>query len=402
MKLNLFLVLLVVSGLMFTGCQQDPMAPIANENDQLQSLEKRGRMQDGIEKNLTVMTRNIYVGASFESILTADDPEDIPVLVLGVFQDLLSTDIVTRVQALADEIAVNNPQMIGLQEVSMVRYQSPGDFVTGNNTPATYVMYNYLDLLMEALAQRKLKYRVAGIVENFDVEVPMVTSEVPTFDDVRLTDFDVVLVRNDVRTYQVETGNYEASFDVPVNPQVSLTIKRGYVIVDVKVRGKKYCFANTHLEDPSTDPLLEYVQLAQAQELVNKLDNQMYPIILVGDFNSKAPNPLAPTGMTYQYLLSEQFVDVWNVNQLTDDALGYTYGHSELLRDRDFEFYERIDYIFFRKNSLPDRLGPVKAWVIGKDINVFNEYGIWPSDHSGVVASFMKPKWNRQHAWGKN
>ena len=142
--------------------------------------------------------------------------------------------------------------------------------------------------------------------------------------------------------------------------------------------------------------------ISQAQELVKKLDNQAHPVILVGDFNSKAPNPHAPTGLTYQFLLSEQYVDVWNVNQLTDDPMGYTYGHDESLRERDFDFYERIDFIFLRNKVRPYRLGPVEAWVIGKDVDVFDIYELWPSDHAGVVASFMMPKWNRQHAWGKN
>jgi endonuclease/exonuclease/phosphatase family metal-dependent hydrolase len=225
----------------------------------------------------------------------------------------------------------------------------------------------------------------------------MVTSEVPTFDDVRLTDYDVVLVRKNVKTLGVKTGNYQASFDVPVNEQVSLTIKRGYVIADLRFKGRKYRFVNTHLEDPSTNPALEYVQLAQAQELVKKIGKCANPVILVGDFNSRAP-----TGMTYQYLLSEKFVDVWNINQLTDDPLGYTYGHDGLLRERDFDFYERIDYVFIKKRFRPFILNKVNAWVIGTDVNAFDMYGLWASDHGGVVASFVMPNWKKHFAWGKD
>ncbi len=397
MKIKCSLVCLILAGLLMVGCQQEPLAPVS-DNGLEQNLAKRHLLAENMDGNLTVMTRNIYVGANFDAVLMASDPNQIPLLVLQVFQDLLSTDIYTRAQALADEIAINQPQMIGLQEVSLIRYQSPGDFVTGENTPAVYEMFNYLEILMEALEQRDLNYRVAGIVENFDVELPMVVSADPLmFDDVRLTDYDVVLVRDDVQTFRVKADNYKASYDVPVNEQVSLTVKRGYVIVDVGVYGKKYRFANTHLEDPSTNPQLEFIQFAQAQELVKKLDNQAHPVILVGDFNSRAPS-----GMTYQYLLSENYVDVWNINQMTDNPMGYTYGHDESLRVPDDAFYERIDYIFLRNKVHPDWLGPVNAWVTGEDIDVFNTYGLWPSDHGGIVAAFILPKWNREYAWGKN
>jgi endonuclease/exonuclease/phosphatase family metal-dependent hydrolase len=221
----------------------------------------------------------------------------------------------------------------------------------------------------------------------------MVVSEVPEFDDVRLTDFDAVLVRHDVESFRVKTDNFKAMFAVPVNENTVIEVKRGYVMVDVRFRGHKYRFVNTHLEDPSLDPELEFLQYAQAQELVKMLDNQAHPVIMVGDFNS-----VAPAGITYQYLLSQRFTDVWQVNTIPDNLDGFTYGHEAGLRNPNDEFYERIDYIFLRNKVRPFRLGPVSAWVVGDEDFVFSTYGIWPSDHGGVVASFQMPKWNNPMA----
>jgi hypothetical protein len=53
---------------------------------------------------------------------------------------------------------------------------------------------------VQALADFDLNYQVSGIVENFDVEVPMVIgfdeNDAPQFGDMRLTDYDVVAKLN--------------------------------------------------------------------------------------------------------------------------------------------------------------------------------------------------------------
>ncbi len=394
MKLKFLFFALVFIELILTGCEQQPSSPLSPDMDATGSISKIGAKHSHGDKMLTVMTRNMYVGGNVDKILTASDPNEIPLLVLDVFNEILSTQIEFRVQLLADEIAAYDPHMVGLQEVSLIRYQSPGDFLTGSNTPAADVLFDYLALLTNALEQRGLHYRVAGKVQNVDVELPMVVDPAPLFDDVRLTDFDVVLVRRDLKTFRVKTGNFKAMFEVPVDENVTIEIKRGYVIVDVKFHEQKYRFVNTHLEDPSLNPELEYLQLAQAQELVKMVSNQAHPVIMVGDFNS-----VAPDGMTYQYLLSEKFTDVWMVNTITDDPAGYTYGHDYDLRNPGDFFTERIDYVFIRNKVRPYYLGPVSAWVIGDELAVFNTYNLWPSDHGGVVADFQMPKWKKRMAF---
>ncbi len=390
MKFKILFVAFIITGLILTGCEQQPTSPVSSDMKASGMISKTGTENTSGSGMLTVMTRNMYVGGDVDKILAASDPSQIPLLVLEIFQEILSTEIYYRVHLMAEEIAASNPHMIGLQEVSLIRYQSPGDFLTGENTPADSVIFDYLALLMDALAQRGLHYKVAGMVQNVDVELPMVVSEVPEFDDVRLTDYDAVLVRDDVETFSIKADNFKAMYAIPVNENVAIEIKRGYVMVDVRFNDHKYRFVTTHLEDPTSNPdELIYLQLAQAQELVKLLSNQAHPVIMAGDFNS-----VAPAGLTYQYLLSENFTDVWLVNTIPDDPDGFTYGHDHLLRNPNDYFYERIDYIFIRNKVQPYQLGPVSAWVVGADLDVFNIFGLWPSDHGGVIASVQIPKWN--------
>lgn len=72
--------------------------------------------------------------------------------------------------------------------------------------PAAEVVLDFLQLLMDALAGEGLSYRIAAQVENVDSEMSMLTDT--GFDDVRLTDHDVILARNDVDISRSLHGNY--------------------------------------------------------------------------------------------------------------------------------------------------------------------------------------------------
>jgi endonuclease/exonuclease/phosphatase family metal-dependent hydrolase len=335
--------------------------------------------------SLLVMTRNIYVGGDVDRVIGAPI-EEVPVRVAQTFGEVMSTDFNYRAQALADEIEQAQPHLIGLQEISLIRYQTPGDFMDGNFLPnATEVMWDYLVILIDALESRGLDYYVAGKIQNADVELPMIVSlDPPAFDDVRLTDFDVVLARKDVAIDNVVQKNYDAKLYFPL-----ITIPRGYVALDATVGHKTYRFVNTHLE-----PFDPAIQASQAAELIGDLASETLPIILVGDLNTPAP-----TGDTYQTLLFNGFVDAWTENQVRPKIPGYTSGFAPNLRNETVDLYERIDLIMVNShwgsNGLPN-IGPVFAYVVGDELAdrlVFPPDGslIWPSDHAGVVALLHMP-----------
>jgi hypothetical protein len=337
--------------------------------------------------SLLVMTRNIYVGGDVDRVIEEQDPNQVPVRVAQTFAEVMSTDFNYRAEALADEIEKTRPHLIGLQEVSLVRYQSPSNFMLGTRYPdATDVLYDYLKILTTALKNRGLKYYVAGKIQNADVEVPMMVDFNPpyAFDDVRLTDFDVVLARKDVVTDNVVQKNYAALIYSP-----PIIITRGYVALDATVGHKTYRFVNTHLEpaDPG-------IQASQAAELIADLESETLPVVLVGDLNTPAP-----TGATYQTLVFNGYVDAWTRNLVRPKIPGYTSGHASDLRNATVDLDERIDLIMIKTrwsaNGLP-LIGPVFAYVVGDELEdrlLFPPDGslIWPSDHAGVVALLHIP-----------
>ncbi len=326
-------------------------------------------------QGIRVMTQNVYYGFDVGPLLASENPEEIPGLAAQAFQELLSTRFEERADAIADQIEREQPHLIGLQEVALIRIQSPGDAVLGGTDSAETILFDHLEILMAALAARGLDYRVAGKVENVDVELPMIVDpDTYAFDDVRLTDFDVVLARGDVATSNVTAANFQAKLVVP---SLGLEVKRGYVSLDAELAGGWSCrFATTHFEDtPFPD-----VQLAQALELDAALSAQAKPVILVGDLNSPAP-----AGETIAFLASRGYVDAWARRLGGDLGEGLTWGHASDLRNEGVQFSLRIDLILAR-DVHPRVPVSFSARVWGDEPHERTAGGLWPSDHAGVIA----------------
>jgi len=294
------------------------------QSDQLDLI-----METAGEARLKVMTRNIYIGADVDIILGAQDPSEVPVLAAVAFAQMMSTNFPERALALAKEVKMHKPHLIGLQEVYTIRFQKESDAVIGGTEPATQVLFNYLKIFQAALTAEGLDYQVAARVQNIDFEVPMYNPEaVSQFSDVRVTDFDVILARDDVEILAMYKGHYQAQLIVP---SAGITVPRGWVAVDAKVRNRTFHFVNTHLEVVTVPELLP-LQLAQIQELLTILSMQTNQIILVGDFNSQANKH-----DTYQFIKNNGYVDAWRRfdgrSELTYNKKGFTYGHDYGLRN---------------------------------------------------------------------
>lgn len=366
------------------------LAGACTEEDEVTGLSgpqaNLGRGNDDI----TVMTHNVYVGANIDTILEATTPMEIPVLVAYTFQQLISTNFYARAEAIADEIARSRPHLIGLQEISTILYQSPGDAVFGGTVPAEDTLLAFVGVLTDALEARGQDYQVAGSIKNFDVELPMIVDPTPpyAFDDVRLIDYDVVLARGDVEVTNVIEKNYAAALEPP---GFGIVLTRGYVAVDATIKkNHTYRFVTTHLE-----PAHPGVQFAQAAELIGDLASERKPVIVVGDLNT-----LAPDGETYQFFESEGYVDVWTRNLQKGEGEGLTNPHQSDLRNETVDFFKRIDLIFVRNN--PGKkgepvIGAVFATVWGDELSDRIPSGlapgdlIWPSDHAAVIAEMRLP-----------
>ena len=316
---------------------------------------------------LTVMTYNVYVGGSAEPLLAVENLLQVPQEVANMYDNVIASDFPGRAAAIAKSIKAYQPHLIGLQEVSVIRRQSPGDRIAGGTVPAEEVVLDFLQILMDALQAEGLSYQVAGKIENMDIEMPMFTDT--GIEDVRLTDYDVILSRSDVAISRPMSANYTNMLTIEM---LGLGVLRGYTAVDATVSGTTYRVVNTHLE---AEAIGKESRVAQMQELVDSLSDETLPIILLGDFNTPAPD-----GTAYQLLLSGGYVDLW---QMDSEGTGNTCCQAPELQNATSELQVRIDQIFVRNLELPTQ---ILTYTIGDTPSERLPAGLWPSDHAGVVA----------------
>ncbi|MEJ2503714.1 MAG: endonuclease, partial [Gemmatimonadota bacterium] len=284
----------------------------------------------GDTAEVTVMTRNLYIGGDIFRLTTAL-PQEIPLVVAQLFATVQVNDFEARAGALAAEIEADAPDLIGLQEVSLFRIQDPGDYLTGNTTPNAETVYiDYLEVLLDSLAARGLDYTVAAQVENADVELPAARSPTEFF-DVRLTDRDVILARGGVQTANAGAATFTTLAPLPVAGQ-TIDFPRGYTWVSAAVDGVEFLFVNTHLE-VSAGGQLTVVQAAQAYELTGAFGSSS-PLIMVGDFNTEPGE--APYG-----ILTASFADMWTGGD------GLTCCQPEVLL-QSADLSQRIDLVLAR------------------------------------------------------
>jgi endonuclease/exonuclease/phosphatase family metal-dependent hydrolase len=323
---------------------------------------------------IRAMTYNLYVGTDVDIILGAQDPTQIPLLVAQAFANLQATNFPERAEAIADIIGRSQPHIVGLQEVSKVLIQSPGDFLIGNPQMAKDVVIDFLDVLRAALKARNLDYRAVAMVGNADVELPSATG-----DDIRLQDFDVILARGDVATANSAVGRFAVNLIVP-SPGLGLPdipVWRGWTAVDARVGKTTIRFVNTHLE-----PFLDLVQIAQAAELLAIFAGETRPVVMVGDFNSSADGTGTPT---YGNVLAAGYLDAWNLTYAT--IPGYTSGQEADLRNGESLLSKRIDFIFVRDGVGTTVARTARTIVVGDEQRDRTVSGLWPSDHAGVVST---------------
>jgi endonuclease/exonuclease/phosphatase family metal-dependent hydrolase len=319
---------------------------------------------------ITVMSRNLYVGADLDAVITAlispDPSDDFPALLTAVATVQL-TAYPLRAEVIADEVAKAHPHVIGLQEVSQIDVD-----LTPVGVPAV-IHQDFLAILQAALAARGLNYTVAATVQNITaVPVPFIS----------LVDFDVLLVDAERVSVQSAVGqNFQVNLG-PVAPGV--VIQRGWVAATATVAGNQYTFASTHLES-GTFPGFDQLRAVQVAELLGTIGTGS-PAVLMGDLNDLPGSPM------YEVVTGAGFTDVWRA--LRPGATGNTCCHLKDLSDKHGRFDQRIDYVFTRgfDHVNKDVLGQVT--LVGdtpSDRLEGPEFLIWPSDHAGVIADLLLP-----------
>jgi len=365
----------------------DPAAPDA---------ESRLDAERAGAPGLSVLTWNVYYGADLDVLL--EDGGFLPVQVAAVFAQVQATAAAERADAMAALIADAPPDLIGLQEVARYATQTPGDFLdaTGavsNPFPnADVEVFDFLDLLVDALAARDLDYVVASRTTTFDVELPMYDgSPLPPWSDLRLTESVAILARSDLSISNGDGDVFAVNLPVDVGG-FSLAIVKGWASVDATVKGRAYRFVTTHLEpadlgpDHAVVPAVEAIQLAQAAEVRDGPADFDGPVILTGDLNTE---PGGGSTDTYEIMEEAGFVDTWLVGRRR--GAGFTANQSADLTNADSELWHRVDYVLYRDaftaEGRPFR-GSVHVERLGEEQGDRTvPTGLWPSDHAGVLVT---------------
>ncbi len=316
---------------------------------------------DDDEVKIRVLSQNLYIGADLERLLAGEPPA-------AVLQTVQQSNFPARAVQIARAIEEFKPDLIGLQEVSLITMSDSN----GN----VLLDIDFLAILLDALTARGESYSVASIIKNADATLPIDTVAGTVG---RLLDRDVILARNSTTsTSNATAANFANNLVVDFNG-FPLEFTRGYTAVDAWVKGKPMRFVNTHLEVEGfpcvTSSGPQVCQNLQSAELLNAIDNEALPVILVGDLNAE------PGSAVYQTIADAGYIDTWTVRRPYNDEPGYTCCQAEDIIGSN-ALSKRIDHIFVKDtNQFP--IYKATTTVVGDWEQRQTPDGQWYSDHGG-------------------
>jgi hypothetical protein len=379
------------------GCNSDAVTGTRLDDSDLNDLVAQ-RADAANEGRIVLMDWNVFVGAAIEDALGVP-PEQIQYAAGAAFARVLANDFASRAAAIGEEAMRFQPHLVGFQEVTLF------EMFTGTGFAP---ILDYEAMLLAALGP---DYTVAAKSQNFETPIlPVTLPTVPCASDqscapppdcafvgecmlIRLTDYDLVVARTDVATANPQAHRFTYNLgDGPfADPSIPFPIYRGWASVDATVDGFELRFASTHLEpadlpDGSIVPVLEQLQRLQAGELAATIGVDL-PVVTVGDYNSDA---YGASTATYEDLLTYGFEDAWS-----QSGDGMTCCQTEDLSIRQSIRDRRVDLIMLRGDFgllEPGIQGAVRTRVLGSRIADLSDTGLWPSDHSGVLATMKLPR----------
>lgn len=309
-----------------------------------------------------VMSQNLYIGADLDRLLQGEPPA-------ALLETVQQTDYPGRAVEIAQGIDAFDPDLLGLQEVSLIS-------VFDSNGNVLFEL-DYLNILMAAISAEGESYAVASTVTNSDVTLP-VDPAAGTF--ARVVDRDVIIYRTATTSVSNPvSANFGTNFTVDFGG-FPLEFTRGYTMVDATVGSQQFTFVNTHLEVANAPCLTAdgpvVCQDVQADELAGVLADIPGSMVLVGDINAE------PGMDAYETFASNDYLDTWTVRYPYNDESGVTCCQSETLDNVENQLTERIDHIFIRQ------IDPY--WVVTTVVGDWDQRktpgGLWYSDHGGPWA----------------
>jgi hypothetical protein len=337
--------------------------------------------------DVTVMTRNLYLGADLTPALQSTGADSFVDANGAIVRQVQATNFPLRAQALAQEILKSKPNLVGLQEVAHWQTSPPGtkSFVPamGGAKTATINQYDFLKLLLDQLNKHGKIYRAVKVNDEFDFEAPADEDTAPPSGingasrNWRLTMRDVILARKGTKVSHPKGGHYSHLLVETVSG-ITIPVTRGWASVDAKVgNSPKFHFVDTHLEafDPASQ--VPSVRALQAQELTGPGGpaRSKLPVILVCDCNSDIKTEVQPgDSQAYRVIRKAGFVE-----RSTSKPLSCCINDPNLVGGSVADFNHKVDHIM---TDDPKGVTLVKSKVVGRS----QVHGLWPSDHAGLVS----------------
>jgi endonuclease/exonuclease/phosphatase family metal-dependent hydrolase len=355
-----------------------------------------------------VMTRNIFLGADIGRPLDATGFHEFIEDNGAILREVDLTDFPRRAEGLAHEIKQKRPDLIGLQEVAHWRTGPVAipPAITGGPFGAVNTEYDFLQILLDELAERGLDYEPAVIKEEFDFEAPADENDVdndappglfnpdPTTNDEgpgslddaelngRLTMRDVILVNEEskvnVELTNPQTGTFSDLF-VPTVAGFPIPVTRGWTAGDVTAsigngtqrHETSFRFVNSHFEAFDDETEVPSIRARQAAELASGPASPARTIIL-GDFNSDVPGVQPGDEQAYQVLLDAGFAER-SVDAPTSCCV------NDLFTAPASQFDHQVDHVMTNMGA--------DVELVNSDVTGLRQVGgIYSSDHAGVYS----------------
>lgn len=359
-------------------------------------------------QNVTVMTRNVYLGADLGPGLAANNLDQLADGAGEVVNQVDRTNFPLRARALGAEIKKRKPDLVGLQEVAL--WRTAPDSLDVFPPKATEVEYDFLKLLLKQVNNTKckkpkkgkakcLRYKAVVVNEQFDFETPVNDTGDPNAGlagadrNARLTMRDVILVKQKagIKTREPSQGTFPVLLQVDVSG-FPIDVTRGWTALEAKVRGSAWFkFVNLHHEafdsSGSNDTNLGTsvgrgeVREAQALSLVQSggAATGKLPVVLLGDLNSD-DDTVQPNGdhLAYNAYIANGFRPVD-----TSNPLSCCLSDPDLVGGSLADFDHHIDHVMTNSKKVKFK----KGFVTGRaPVN-----GLYPSDHAGVTSLLNVP-----------
>lgn len=365
---------------------------------------------------LTVMSRNLYLGADLTPALQANTIDQAINAGGEIVNQVHATKFPSvRAASIAAEIKKRKPDIVGLQEAALWR-TGPVNLAAALGTPvATQVDPQGGDFLADLLGalnsggkkasaakkgkKKAVRYTLAVVKPEFDFELPVNDdgngNGLSGADhNERLTMRDAILVRKGVgiKFSGASTGTFDTLLRVTLAGGVrTVDVTRGWTALNVKAHGRNLHVVDAHLEafDSSGSNTTNQgttlgrgdIRAAQATQLVTPQPNGAVragkiPTILIGDMNSD-DDTVQPNGdrNAYMALLAGGFTERSTANPLgccLNDP--FLVGVPNSINDFDHQ----VDHVLANRKKIKF----VKGFVDGRaPVN-----GLYPSDHAALTS----------------